>query len=89
MKKKNIKLRKLESIGNRIDEYNNSCIRKDMKMNMINGLQKWGCLMQKRQLKTIGQGIQVETYKGRGGKIPLWTIQTIYSNNSNINVFSK
>jgi len=46
---------------------------------MINGLQKRGCHIQERRLKTIGQGIQVKTYKKRG-KIPLWTIQIIYSN---------
>ena len=37
-----------------------------MEMNMINGLQKQGYLMQKKWLKTIGQGIQVETYKEGG-----------------------
>ena len=34
-------------------------------MNMINELQNQGCLMQKRQLKIIGQDIWVETYKDR------------------------
>jgi len=35
--------------------------------------------MQERQLNTIGQGIQVKTYKEEG-KIPLWTVQIIHSN---------
>ena len=70
MRKKNMKLRKLGSIGNEAKEYNISCIRRATKMNMINGLQKRDCYMQERQLNTIGQGIQVETYK-EGGKIPL------------------
>ena len=35
--------------------------------------------MQERQLKITGQDIQVETYK-EGGKIPLWTVQTIHLN---------
>jgi len=48
-------------------------------MNMINGLQKRGCHIQERRFKTIGQDIQVETYKERN-KIPLWTIQIIHSN---------
>ena len=37
-----------------------------MEMNMINRLQKQGYLMQKRWLKTIGQDIQVTTYKEGG-----------------------
>ena len=37
-----------------------------MEMNMINRLQKWGCLMQKRQLKIIRRGFQVKTYKEEG-----------------------
>jgi len=35
--------------------------------------------MQERRLKIIGQGIQVKIYK-EGGKIPLWTVQTIHLN---------
>jgi len=34
-----------------------------MEINMINGLWNQSFLMQKRQLKIIGQGVQVETYK--------------------------
>jgi len=41
---------------------------KATEMNMTNGLQKRGCHMQERQLKTIGQGTRVETYKERGIK---------------------
>ena len=39
------------------------CIEKVMRTNMINGLQNQGCLMQKRWLKIIEQGVQVKTYK--------------------------
>ena len=52
-----MKSRKLGSIGNRAEGHNTSCIRRAMEMNMINESQKWGCLIQERQLKTIGQGI--------------------------------
>jgi len=48
MKKKNMKLRKLESIGNGIEGYNTSYIGRATEMNMINGLQKWGYHMQER-----------------------------------------
>jgi len=37
-----------------------------MKMSMTNRSWKQGCLMQKGQLKTIGQEFQVEIYK-KGG----------------------
>jgi len=57
IKKRNTKLRKLGSIGNRVEGHNTSYIRRAMEMNMINGSQKRGCFMQKKQLKTIGQGI--------------------------------
>jgi len=39
-----------------------------MEMNMTNRLWNWGYLMQKKQLKITGWGIQVETYKERGVK---------------------
>ena len=79
MRKKNTKSRKLGSIGNGVEEYNILCIRRATEINMINGSHKKGYLMQERQLKIIGQGIWVKTYK-KGGKIPLWTVQTIHLN---------
>ena len=57
MKKRNIKLRKLGSIGNRVEGYNTLYIRRATEMNMINRSQKQGCLMQKKRLKTIRKGI--------------------------------
>jgi len=48
MKKKNMKWKKLESIGNEIERCNISCIEKVMGMSMTNGLQNQDCLMQKR-----------------------------------------
>ena len=66
MKKRNMKSKKFRNIGNMEERCNIWYIGKVMEMNMINRLQKWGCLMQKRQLKTIGQEFQVKTYKERG-----------------------
>jgi len=80
MKRKNMKLKKLGSTGNKAKEHNISCIGRATEMNMTNELQKRGCLMLERRLKTIGQGIQVKTYK-EGDKITLWTVQIIHSNN--------
>jgi len=57
MKKRNTKSRKLGSIGNRVEKHNTLCIGRAMEMNIINELQKQGCLMQERQLKTIEYGI--------------------------------
>jgi len=48
MKKKNTKLRKLESIENRVEGHNTSYIGRATEMNIINGLQKWGYHMQER-----------------------------------------
>ena len=45
MKKKNTKLKKYRSIGNKEEGHNIWCIGRAIEMNMINGLQKWGCLM--------------------------------------------
>jgi len=57
MRKKNTKLKKYRSTGNEAEECNIWYIGKVMGMNIINGLQKQVCLIQKRQLKTIGQGV--------------------------------
>ena len=57
MKKRNTKLKKYRRIRNVKNKCNTWCIRKIMEMNMINELQNQGCLMQKRQLKIIGQDI--------------------------------
>jgi len=54
MKKKSMKLKKSGSIGNEAGEHNIWYTEKVMEINMINGSQNWGCLMQGRQLKTIG-----------------------------------
>jgi len=43
-----MKSRKLGSIGNGKEGHNTLCIGRATEMNMINGLQKWGCLMQER-----------------------------------------
>ena len=67
IRRKNTKLRKLGSIENKVEEHNISCIRRATEMNMTNGLQKQGYLMQKRWLKIIRQNFQVKTYK-KGGK---------------------
>ena len=48
MKKRNMKLKKLGSIGNKDKKHNTWYIERAMGMNMTNGSQKWGCLMQKR-----------------------------------------
>jgi len=48
MKKRNIKLKKPGSIKNKDREYNTWYIGRVMGMNITNGLQKHGCLMQKR-----------------------------------------
>ena len=53
MKKRNMKLKKYESIGNKAEKCNIWCIERVMGMSMTNGLQNQGCLMQKGQLKTI------------------------------------
>jgi len=79
MKRKNMKLRKLGSIGNKAKRHNILWIRRAIEMNIMNRLQKRGCLMLERRLKTIEQGIRVETYKEEG-KILLWTVQIIHSN---------
>ncbi len=52
-----MKSRKLRSIENEEEGHNISYIGRATEMNIINGLQKQSCLMQKKQLKTIGQGI--------------------------------
>jgi len=57
MKRKNMKLKKLGSIGNKAEEHNTSCIGRATEINMTNGLQKQGCLIQRGQLKIIGQDI--------------------------------
>ena len=54
MRKKNMKLKKYGSTGNKAEEHNTWCIRRATEMNTINGLWNQSCLMQKRQLKTIG-----------------------------------
>jgi len=61
-----MKSKKFKNIGNMEEGHNTWYIRKVMEMNMINRLQKWGCLMQKRRLKTIGQEFRVKTYKEGG-----------------------
>ena len=61
-----MKSKKFKNIGNVEEWHNTWYIRKVMEMNMINRLQKWGCLMQKRWLKTIGQEFRVKTYKEGG-----------------------
>ena len=66
MRKKNTKLKKYRSTGNEAEEYSIWYIGKNIETNTINGLWKQCYLMQKGQLKTIGQGIQVKTYKERG-----------------------
>ena len=58
--------KKLGSTENEEGGRNTWFTEKNMEMNMINGQQKQGCLMQKRWLKTIGQEFQVETYKEGG-----------------------
>ena len=58
-----MKSKKYGNTGNEIEEHNTWYIGKIMGTSMINGLQNKGYFMQKRQLKTIGWGVQVETYK--------------------------
>ena len=65
MRKKDTKLKKYESRGNETEKCSVWYIGKATRTNMINRLQKQGYLMQKELLKTIGQGIQVKTYKER------------------------
>ena len=48
MKKRNTNLKKLESTENKDREHNIWYIGRDMEINMTSGLQKQGCLMQKR-----------------------------------------
>jgi len=48
MKKRNTKSRKLGSIGNGVEGHNTLYIGRAIEMNMINGSQKWDCLMQKK-----------------------------------------
>ena len=48
MRKKNMKLKKYESIGNKVEEHDTWCIGKVMRTNMINGSWNQGCLMQKK-----------------------------------------
>jgi len=61
-----MKLKKYESIGNKAERCNTWYIGKVIGMNMINGSWNQGCLMQGKQLKIIGQGVQVKTYKEEG-----------------------
>ena len=42
------------------------CTGKVMGMSMVNGSWNQGCLMQKEQSKTIGQGVRVKIYKEGG-----------------------
>jgi len=63
-----MKSKKYRSTGNEIEEHNTWCIGKVMEISMINRSQNQGCLILKKQLKTIRQGVRVETYK-EGGKI--------------------
>ena len=71
-----MKLRKLGSIGNEAEGHNTLCIGRATEMNMTNGLWKQGCLIQRRQLKIIGQDIRVETYK-EGDKIPFQQLKAV------------
>jgi len=66
IRKKNMKSKKYRSTGNEAEEHNTWCIEKVMGMSMINRSWNQSYLMQKRQLKTIRQGVQVKTYKERG-----------------------
>ena len=68
IKKRNIKSKKYGSTGNEAKKYSIWYIGRIMEMSITNGLQNQGYLMQKRQLKTIGQGFWVKTYKERGIK---------------------
>ena len=61
-----MKWKKYGSIGNKDGERSTWCTGKGMGMNTINGSQNQGYHMQDRRLKTIGQGIRVETYKEGG-----------------------
>ena len=48
MKKKNIKSKKYGNTENKVEEHNTWCIGKVMGTSIINGLQNYGYLMQKR-----------------------------------------
>jgi len=48
MKKRNMKLKKYGSIGNKEERHNTWYTGRVMEMNTINGSQKWGYLIQKR-----------------------------------------
>jgi len=48
IKKRNIKSKKYRSIENEKEGHNTYYTGRATEMNMINGSQKWGCLMQKR-----------------------------------------
>ena len=61
-----MKSKKYKSIENKTKECSIWYIRRVMDMYMTNELQNQGCPMQKRQLKTIEQGFQVEIYKEGG-----------------------
>ena len=61
-----MKWKKYRSTGNEDGEHNTWCTGKGMGINTINGSQNQGYHMQDRQLKTIGRGIRVETYKEGG-----------------------
>ena len=49
IRKKNMKLKKLGSIGNKVKRRNTLCIGKVIGMSITNRLQNWGCLMQRKQ----------------------------------------
>ena len=49
-----MKSKKFGSIENEDNKHNIWCIGRVMETNMTNELQKQSCLIQKRQLKTIG-----------------------------------
>ena len=48
-----MRLKKSGSTENKAKGHSTSCIRRVIEMNMINGSWKQGCLIQKKQLKTI------------------------------------
>ena len=58
-----MKWKKLGNTRRRDRELNIWYTGKVMEMSTTNRLRKQGCLMQKGQLKTIGQEFQVEIYK--------------------------
>ena len=63
-----MKWKKSGIIGNKDVAHSSWYTGKDMVMNMISGYLKQGYHMPRRQLKTIGQGFQVKTYKRGGDK---------------------